>query len=146
MREAPSPSTSRGLGQVKVAAASTMAVGDEGAIALRPEKISLHSGPPDAAADNHFRGTVSDFLYHGDVTVYVVTTEGGATIEAMSANSAAGRTKFHEVGDAVELSWPFEAGHFISGWPDATARRGVSKWLVSGPPILYLLCSSRFRR
>ncbi len=105
----------RGLGQVKVAATSTMAAGDEGAIALRPEKISLHSGAPDAAADNHFRGTVSDFLYHGDVTVYIVTTDGGATIEALSANSAAGRTKFHEVGDAVELSWPSAAGHFISG-------------------------------
>ena len=105
----------RGLGQVKVATASTMAVGDEGAIALRPEKISLHTGSPDAAADNHFRGTVSDFLYHGDVTVYIVTTDSGATIEALSANSAAGRTKFHEVGDAVELSWPSAAGHFISG-------------------------------
>jgi len=105
----------RRLGHVKVAAASTMAVGDEGAIALRPEKISLHSGSSDAAADNHFRGTVSDFLYHGDVTVYIVTTEGGATIEALSANSAAGRTKFHEVGDVVELSWPSAAGHFISG-------------------------------
>ncbi len=92
-----------------------MAVGDEGAIALRPEKISLHGSAPDAAAENHFRGTVSDFLYHGDVTVYIVTTDGGATIEALSANSAAGRTKFHEVGDAVELSWPSAAGHFISG-------------------------------
>ena len=58
---------------------------------------------------------MSDFLYHGDVTVYMVTTDGGATIEALSANSAAGRTKFHEVGDAVELSWPSAAGHFISG-------------------------------
>ena len=69
----------------------------------------------DAAADNHFRGTVSDFLYHGDVTVYIVTTAGGATIEALSANSAAGRTKFFEVGDAVDLSWPAAAGHFIAG-------------------------------
>ena len=105
----------RGLGPVKVAAASAMALGEEGAIALRPEKISLHGEAPDIAADNHFRGTVSDFLYHGDVTVYKVTTDGGATIEALSANSAAGRTKFHEVGDAVELSWPSAAGHFISG-------------------------------
>ena len=103
------------LGTVTVGAASDIAVGAEGAVALRPEKIVLRGTAPEVAADNHFRGTVSDFLYHGDVTVYKVTTEGGTTIEALSANSAAGRTKFFEVGDAVELSWPAAAGHFIAG-------------------------------
>jgi spermidine/putrescine transport system ATP-binding protein len=103
------------LGTVKVVAASEIAPGAEGAVALRPEKITLHGTVPDASADNDFRGTVSDFLYHGDVTVYLVTTEGGAKIEALSANSAAGRTKFFEVGDAVHLSWPAAAGHFIAG-------------------------------
>ena len=103
------------LGTVTVAATSSIAVGAEGAIALRPEKIVLRETLPEVAADNHFRGTVSDFLYHGDVTVYIVTTDGGATLEALSANSAAGRTKFNEVGDAVELCWPSAAGHFIYG-------------------------------
>ena len=102
------------LGTVKVAAASEIAPGAEGAVALRPEKITLQGTLPAASADNDFRGTVSDFLYHGDVTVYIVTTEGGAKIEALSANSAAGRTKFFEVGDAVYLSWPAAAGHFIA--------------------------------
>ena len=105
----------RGLGTVRVSAASGITVGAEGAIALRPEKISFRGTTEEAPSDNHFRGTVSDFLYHGDVTVYKVTTDGGATLEALSANSAAGRTKFHEVGDAVELSWPKAAGHFIAG-------------------------------
>jgi spermidine/putrescine transport system ATP-binding protein len=108
-----------GLGKVSVAAASDVAVGAQGAIALRPEKIVLGGGlnpfATDVGNDNHFSGTVSDFLYHGDVTVYIVTTNGGATIEALSANSAAGRTKFHEVGDAVELRWSAAAGHFIAG-------------------------------
>ena len=103
------------LGTVKVAAASEIAPGAEGAVALRPEKITLHGTAPAVSADNDFRGTVSDFLYHGDVTVYLVTTKGGAKIEALSANSAAGRTKFFEVGDAVHLSWPAAAGHFIAG-------------------------------
>ncbi len=102
------------LGTVKVAAASGASAGEKGSIALRPEKIVL-GATGDAAADNHFRGTVSDFLYHGDVTVYMITTAGGARIEALSANSAAGRTKFFEVGDAVDLSWPAAAGHFIAG-------------------------------
>jgi spermidine/putrescine transport system ATP-binding protein len=102
------------LGPVRVATAAVPDIGASGAIALRPEKILLGAQSPQFAADNHFRGTVSDFLYHGDVTVYIVTTAGGATIEALSANSAAGRTKFFEVGDAVELSWPAAAGHFIA--------------------------------
>jgi spermidine/putrescine transport system ATP-binding protein len=110
----------RGLGAVKVAASSPIAVGAEGAIALRPEKIVLGARPDaavdkDAAADNSFSGTVSDFLYHGDVTVYKVMTDAGTTLEALSANSAAGGTRFHEVGDAVGLSWPAAAGHFIAG-------------------------------
>ncbi|HQR11429.1 MAG TPA: ABC transporter ATP-binding protein [Casimicrobiaceae bacterium] len=105
----------KGLGSVRVAAASAAIAGNEGAIALRPEKIVIGAAAPSAPTENHFRGTVSDFLYHGDVTVYIVTTEGGTAIEALSANSAAGRTKFHEVGDTVELSWPAAAGHFIAG-------------------------------
>jgi spermidine/putrescine transport system ATP-binding protein len=49
----------------------------------------------------------------GDVTVYIVDTPGGQRIEALLANSASGRAKFFEVGDAVEMSWPVAAGHFI---------------------------------
>ena len=49
----------------------------------------------------------------GDVTVYRVHTAGGQRIEALLANSAAGGAKFFEAGDAVEMSWPPEAGHFI---------------------------------
>jgi ABC-type Fe3+/spermidine/putrescine transport system ATPase subunit len=103
------------LGPVVVATSSAVVAGAQGSIALRPEKIVLDEHAREVAADNHFRGTVSDFLYHGDVTVYMITTAGGARIEALSANSAVGRTKFFEVGDAVDLSWPAAAGHFIAG-------------------------------
>jgi len=102
-----------GLGPVRVNAESTLAPGRPGTIALRPEKIRI---APSAAADtpdNHVRGTVSDLLYMGDVTVYMVDTPGGKRIEALLANSASGRAKFFEVGDAVEMSWPLAAGHFI---------------------------------
>jgi ABC-type Fe3+/spermidine/putrescine transport system ATPase subunit len=98
-----------------VAASSGVVAGAQGSVALRPEKIVLGDNDAEAAADNHFRGTVSDFLYHGDVTVYMITTAGGARIEALSANSAAAGTKFFEVGDAVDLSWRAAAGHFIAG-------------------------------
>ncbi len=104
-----------GLGPVVVAASSGVVAGAHGSVALRPEKIVLGDNDAEAAADNHFRGTVSDFLYHGDVTVYMITTSGGARVEALAANSAAAGSKFFEVGDAVDLSWRAAAGHFMAG-------------------------------
>jgi spermidine/putrescine transport system ATP-binding protein len=102
-----------GLGPVRVAASSTLAAGRPGTVALRPEKARIEASAPAGTPDNHFRGTVSDLLYMGDVTVYIVDTPGGKKIEALLANSASGRAKFFEVGDPVEVSWPVAAGHFI---------------------------------
>ena len=61
-----------------------------------------------------YGGTVAEMLYMGDVTVYIVDTPGGEKIEALLANSASGRAKFFDVGDAVQMSWPVAAGHFIA--------------------------------
>jgi len=103
-----------GLGPVRVATDSTIAAGRPGTVALRPEKIRIGAAAPADTPDNHTRGTVSDLLYMGDVTVYIADTPGGQKIEALLANSASGRTKFFEVGDPVEMSWPVAAGHFIA--------------------------------
>jgi spermidine/putrescine transport system ATP-binding protein len=104
-----------GLGTVRVAAAPPTALA-AGTIALRPAKIRVQAAAASAAADrpdNHFLGTVTEYLYLGDVTVYIVTTPAGRKLETLLANSGAGRTKFFEVDDAVEMSWPVDAGHFI---------------------------------
>jgi spermidine/putrescine transport system ATP-binding protein len=106
-----------GLGMVRVASTAPSAALVAGTIALRPEKIRVQASAAASAgadrADNHFLGTVTEYLYLGDVTVYMVATPGGRKLETLLANSGAGRTKFFEVGDAVEVSWPVEAGHFI---------------------------------
>ena len=81
-----------------------------GTVALRPEKIRIARRRAADTTDNQFRGTVSELLYMGDVTVYIVDTPGGRKIEALLANSAPGGAKFFEVGDAVDMSWPAEAG------------------------------------
>jgi spermidine/putrescine transport system ATP-binding protein len=112
-----------GLGTVRVAAPP--AAPGTGTIALRPEKIRVQAAASASSAagdrpDNHFLGTVTEYLYLGDVTVYIVTTPAGRKLETLLANSGAGRTKFFEVGDAVEVSWPVDAGHFI-GQPDRSA-------------------------
>ncbi len=102
-----------GLGPVRVATEIKVAVGQPGTIALRPEKIRIAATAPGDTPDNHYRGTVADLLYMGDVTVYKVATPGGMRVEALLANSQSGRAKFFEVGDAVEVSWAVDAGHFI---------------------------------
>jgi spermidine/putrescine transport system ATP-binding protein len=102
-----------GLGPVRTTTSSNIAIGRSGTIALRPEKIRLQATAPAGTPDNHYRGAVADFLYMGDVTVYRVATGAGSRVEALLANSQSGRAKFFEVGDAVEMSWPVDAGHFI---------------------------------
>jgi len=125
-----------GIGQVRaVAPASAVA---QGTVALRPEKIHI-SAPGDATAapdgpsrgrgapwgeategriggttPNHVVGKVADLLYMGDVTVYKVETPGGARIEALLANSRSGNARLLEAGDAVEMRWAIDAGHFIA--------------------------------
>lgn len=101
-----------GLGLIRVAANSSLPAGQHGTIALRPEKIRIDKAAP-ARSDNQCSGTVHDLLYMGDVTVYKVDVPGGRIMEALLANSASGHTRFFEAGDAVELSWPIAAGHFI---------------------------------
>ncbi len=102
------------LGPVRVASAESPANGSDGAVALRPEKIRIGAPGAPSPADNRFAGRVTGLLYHGDVTVYRVKTDRGHEIEALLANSASGLARFFEVGDAVELAWPADAGHFIS--------------------------------
>ncbi len=85
--------------------ADGVAAGAERRVALRPE-TGPHR-PAAAAADrteNHFAGKVFDFLYLGDVTVYIVdAAQRRARSRRCSPNSAPGRAKFFEVGDAVEI-------------------------------------------
>jgi len=104
-----------GLGPVRAATSTLMDVGGQAAVALRPEKIAIEPHAGRSVPDNHFAGTVTDQLYLGDVTVYRVSTAGGRRIEALRANSDAGRAKLFESGDKVELSWPVDAGHLVTG-------------------------------
>ena len=103
------------LGAVAVATQTTPPRGAEGAVALRPEKVRLAAPGATAAVDNRFAGTITGFLYQGDVTVYRVRSAEGREMEALLANSGSGLAKFFEVGDAVDMSWPADAGHFIEG-------------------------------
>ena len=41
---------------------------------------------------NRFHGKVHDYLYTGDVTLYIVEVEAGRRIEVMLPNNAVGRS------------------------------------------------------
>jgi spermidine/putrescine transport system ATP-binding protein len=103
-----------GIGEVAAANVESDAPGLKGALALRPEKVLIGHDLPANAEINRFTGKVHDFLYLGDVTIYIVELAGGMRIEALLPNSAAGRTKFFEAGDAVQVGWRYDAGHFLN--------------------------------
>jgi spermidine/putrescine transport system ATP-binding protein len=103
-----------GLGEVQTTQADGAKPGDKGVLALRPEQVAIRPQLQPDPDDNHFAGKVFDFLYLGDVTVYVVELPNGSRVEAMLPNSAPGRAKFFEPGDAVEISWRFDAGRFLT--------------------------------
>jgi spermidine/putrescine transport system ATP-binding protein len=102
-----------GLGVVDIALAPEEAkAGNAGLLALRPEKIKI-AAESEAAGGNCYKGVVRELLYLGDVTVYVVETDGGVRLKALLANFGAGRTRFFEVGDTVSVAWAVDAGHFL---------------------------------
>ncbi|MGS0741943.1 ABC transporter ATP-binding protein [Glaciimonas sp. GG7] len=105
--------TVSGLGPVTAVLPSDARACRKGTLALRPEQIKISAAISAHNAENHFKGYIKEFLYLGDVTVYVVQTEAGATIQALLANSTVGRAKFFEVGDTVDVAWDFGAGHFL---------------------------------
>jgi spermidine/putrescine transport system ATP-binding protein len=103
-----------GLGQVDASRTENARAGQRGVLALRPEQVAIGTRLVPSADENHFAGRVFDFLYLGDVTVYVVELPDGSRVEAMLPNSAPGRAKFFEPGDAVEINWRFDAGRFLA--------------------------------
>jgi len=102
-----------GLGEVEAVDGASAPVGAKGALALRPEQVAISRELAPDPGQNRFAGKVFDFLYLGDVTVYVVELPNGSRIEAMLPNSAPGRAKFFEAGDAVEIGWRMDAGRFL---------------------------------
>jgi spermidine/putrescine transport system ATP-binding protein len=80
--------------------------GDDAELTVRPEKISISTGRPDA--DNVLRGVVSEIDYHGTATNYTVRTSL-ADLVAFCQNGALPDPALApriSVGDAVWISWP----------------------------------------
>ncbi len=102
------------LGTVTTSGADGAVAGARGTLALRPEKVSIGRELPGTDCVNRFPGKVFDYLYTGDVTLYIVEVEGGKRVEVMLPNNAVGRSsKFFEPGDAVQIGWRDDAASFL---------------------------------
>jgi spermidine/putrescine transport system ATP-binding protein len=99
-----------GLGEIEAPGGAGLGVGAHATLALRPEQVRIAGAHEAPALANRHRGRVHDFLYTGDVTTYLVDLPNGQRLQALLANSTPGRTAFFEVGEAVTVAWPAEAG------------------------------------
>jgi putrescine transport system ATP-binding protein len=73
-------------------------------VAVRPEKIDVHEAAPQA--DNVVSGKVRDIAYLGDVSIYHVQTEAGATIQVQETHVERSSQPHYDWNDTLWLSWP----------------------------------------
>ena len=85
---------------------------DGGWLALRPEKITLAAGRPDAA--NTVAGKILDIAYEGDRSLYRIVTEGKGTMVVSTANVDRTQPASFARGQDVWLGWSADAGHRLS--------------------------------
>jgi spermidine/putrescine transport system ATP-binding protein len=102
-----------GLGPIEATDPRPISAGERGAFALRPELIRVFGKMEAADLKNRFEGRVKELLYVGDVTLYKIELANGFVLEALMANAAPGRAKFHEVGDPVAVCWRHDSGVFL---------------------------------
>jgi spermidine/putrescine transport system ATP-binding protein len=103
-----------GLGEIEAPLADGAAAGEIGIFALRPEQVYISAPAEVSSYHNRFPGTVTDFLYLGDITRYIVELKNGAKLVALLPNSAPGRARFFDVGEPVSVAWRPDAGRFLN--------------------------------
>lgn len=102
-----------GLGEISAPSRPGAIAGSQGALAIRPEHLRVVHHDTQPSLKNHFIGTVREYIYLGDVTVYKVKLDNGMTLEALTTNSAPGKAHFHEIGDRVGVEWRHDAGVYL---------------------------------
>ncbi len=103
-----------GIGDIAAPAHPGIAAGRHGALAIRPEHLRVSPHSESAGLKNHFLGTVSEYLFRGDVTIYTIRLDNGLSLEALTTNAAPGRARFHEIGDRVRVEWRHDAGVYLA--------------------------------
>jgi spermidine/putrescine transport system ATP-binding protein len=86
-------------------------------ITIRPERIEIE--PAGSAGPNRLHVTVNELVYLGSTTQVLVRTAGGATLQALLANT--GRALPYERGSSVVAYLPPEALRALATSDDATS-------------------------
>ena len=100
--EADGPHTRVQLAEVGAVTGYAVVSGEPGAavsLAVRPEHVLL--GDPARQRENHFEGTVTECIYHGDHTRVRVSLAGARTVVAKVAGAGTGLTP----GDETAVGW-----------------------------------------
>jgi putrescine transport system ATP-binding protein len=87
-----------------------VAVGENVAFAIRPEKVRISLDAPDDPTVNAVHGEVWDIGYLGDFSVFLVKLEDGRIIRAAQANVSRLVDRPITFGDMVWLTWSRDAG------------------------------------
>ncbi len=85
-------------------------------VTIRPERVEIE--PAGGTGPNRLQATVSELVYLGSTTQVIVRTGGGATLQALIANT--GRALPYERGSSVLAYLPAEALRVLSA-PEETA-------------------------
>jgi putative spermidine/putrescine transport system ATP-binding protein len=82
-------------------------LGSDGVFSIRPEKIRIvEPGAQAAGNEHHVDGTVSEVIYVGDATRYVVEIDPGGRLVAVSQNAQTSSSQVMEKrGERVRLVW-----------------------------------------
>ena len=102
-----------GTSSVITGEAARAIYGEDGAFAIRPERVRISpAGSRGDAGDVVVEGTVREVVYAGAATRVVVDAVAGVSVSALVLNDAAGRAVV-ERGDRVTLSWPRSAARAV---------------------------------
>jgi len=92
-------------------AESTIPNGTEVAVGVRPEKLHLQAT---AAYENHFTGRVSDVVYIGTDTQYMVQLAGNQTVRVREQNRTPGSRPIAHEGDEVTVAFSAQAARVLT--------------------------------
>jgi putrescine transport system ATP-binding protein len=99
-----------GAGGRRFVAIGAADVGQKVWIALRPEKLRLSATKPETAGENCVAGRIHDIAYLGDVSLYKVRLDDGATMTVSRANASRRIDRAIGWDDTVWLAWTPDAG------------------------------------
>jgi putrescine transport system ATP-binding protein len=100
--------------RIETLSETSAGLGDKAWFAVRPEKVSISLLPPNDKSVNTAIGTVWDIGYVGDISVYHVRLEGGATMRASIANTRRVVERPITWEDKVFLTWAPDSGIMLT--------------------------------